>query len=302
MLKVKNKTMMADFGLFIVALIWGAGFIAAKISLDYMNAYYILTFRFIGTGLIIGIIFLNRVLKIKKKEIVCASMLGICLFLAQSLQTIGLQYTEPGKQGFVFSSYTVMVPFFTWIINRKRPSMIAFLSGALTLIGIGFLSLNSTLTLGFGDTLTILSAATFSLLIVLTSRFAKGIDPIQLTVVQMLVAGILAYISTFIVNTPIKPIDTVGFISVFYIVVINTTVAYLLQNICQKYTTDTKASIIISLEALFGCMLSTFMLGEIFTPKMMLGAVIIFVAVMLSSVNPNVLKKNQRLSGDLASR
>ena len=115
--------------------------------------------------------------------------------------------------------------------------------------------------------------------------YAKNVDPIKLTTIQLLTAGIFASTSALIFEPSIKFIDNQSMLGILYIVIFNTTIAFLVQNVAQKYTSDTRASIIISLEALFACLLAILLLGEVFTTKMILGAILIFIAVGLPKVS-----------------
>ena len=56
--------------------------------------------------------------------------------------------------------------------------------------------------------------------------------------------------------------------------------AFVVQNVAQKYTTSTHTAIILCLESVFGCILSVIMLHEIFTSKMVLGCLTIFLAII----------------------
>ncbi|MCL2147628.1 MAG: DMT family transporter, partial [Synergistaceae bacterium] len=68
-------------------------------------------------------------------------------------------------------------------------------------------------------------------------------------------------------------------------------IAFLLQNVSQKYTSSTHAAIIISTEGVFGLFAGVLMLGELFTFQMGVGCVIIFTAVLLSELAPLIFPK-----------
>lgn len=277
-----KKHLIADISLLLVAFIWGGGFIAAKIALSSVTTFYLLSFRFLCSGLLIAAIFFNKMRTINKKSILSGVVLGAFLYTGQTLQTIGLKYTTAGKQAFLIASYTIIVPFISWVLNKKKPTINSVLAGFLTLIGIGLLSLQQNLSIGYGDTLTLLFALIFAFQIVFIGINVKNIDPIQLTAIQLLTAGSLTLISALIFEPKISTIDYKSIIGILYLIIFNTTIAFLIQNIAQKYTSDTHASILISLESVFGCLLSVIFLGEVFTKKMIIGCVIIFAAVILS--------------------
>lgn len=286
--------MIADIALLLVAFIWGGGFITAKIASFCVTPFYLLSFRFLCSGLLLGAIFFKKIIRNDKKGLLAGALLGVLLYIAQTLQTIGLKYTTAGKQAFLIASYTVLVPFISWVLTKKKPTALSILSGFVTLAGIGFLSLQQNLSLSYGDGLSLLFAVTFALQIVIIGIYARNIDPIHLTTVQLLTAGALALISAQIFEPAVKSMNYQSIYGILYLVIFNTTIAFLVQNIAQKYTSDTHTSIIVSLEAIFGCLLSIVLLEEVFTNRMLIGSIMIFAAVILSKANSRALS-NMRI-------
>ena len=282
---VKKKNLVADISLLLVALIWGGGFIAAKVALSSITPFYLLSFRFLCSGLLITVIFFSTMKKIDRKTIFPGIILGIFLYTGQTLQTVGLQYTTAGKQSFLVASYTILVPFVSWALIKKKPTANSVLAGLLTLVGIGLLSLQQNLSIGYGDSLTLLFAIIFAFQIVVIGFYVTNYNPIQLTAIQLLIAGSLSLVSALIFEPNISNVNHASFWGILYLIIFNTTIAFLVQNIAQKYTSDTHASIIISLESVFGSLLSVILIGEVFTKKMIIGCVIIFIAVILSKIN-----------------
>ena len=58
----------------------------------------------------------------------------------------------------------------------------------------------------------------------------------------------------------------------------------------QKYTNSTHAAIILSLEAVFGSLLSILILGDNFTSLMFLGCLIIFLGILTAETKWSFLK------------
>lgn len=284
-LSMKKKSLIADISLLLVAVIWGGGFIAAKIALSSITPLYLLSFRFLCSGLLIMIIFFNKIRKIGRKTISAGVIIGIFLYVGQTLQTVGLKYTTAGKQAFLIASYTVLVPFISWILTKKKPTINSILAGFMMLIGIGFLSLQQDFSIAYGDGLTLLYALVFAFQIVFIGIYVKDIDPIQLTTIQLVTAGLLTLISALIFEPNIDVIDNKAVMGILYLVIFNTTIAFSIQNVAQKYTSDTHTSILISLESVFGLLLSVLLLGEVFTKKMIIGCIVIFISVVLSKIN-----------------
>ncbi len=64
-----------------------------------------------------------------------------------------------------------------------------------------------------------------------------------------------------------------------------------MQNVCQKYTTASKTSLVLSLETFNGAMLGILILGEIFTFRLVVGGVTILLAIFISEMNMDFLFK-----------
>jgi len=73
-----------------------------------------------------------------------------------------------------------------------------------------------------------------------------------------------------------------------YLGVFATAIALLFQSIGQKYTPASQASIILSLEGVFGVILSVLLYKEIVTPKLAAGFAVIFLSVLISETKMNV--------------
>mgnify|MGYP001350062904 CR=1 FL=1 len=115
----KKKALLADGALLFVALIWGSGFPISKIALDYFTPMVLMTFRFWGSFILLGILFWKHLKTVTKKEAIGGLVCGIMLFGGFATQTLGLQYTTSSKQAFLTGIYVVMVPFFYWMIYKK---------------------------------------------------------------------------------------------------------------------------------------------------------------------------------------
>ncbi len=81
-----------------------------------------------------------------------------------------------------------------------------------------------------------------------------------------------------------KNIFAISSLSVTYLGIVGTAIAYYLQILCQKYASPTTASIILSLEAVFGAILAMIILGEAFTLRIIVVAIAILVAILISEL------------------
>lgn len=291
--KVISRNMLADVSLLFVALIWGSGFIATKHGLDSISPLYLNAFRFSLAFILMLIFFRKKVSEVNKESLIGGIVIGIFLFAGFAFQTVALQYTTAGKQAFLTGTNVVMVPFLYWIISKKRPDSYSFIATFLSFIGIGLLTLNNGLSIQIGDSLTIVCAFFFACHIVSIGYYTKKNDPILLTILQFGVAAILSFTTAIFFEEIPTGITTKGVYSVVYLGVFSTLIAFLVQNIAQKYTSSTHAAIMLSLESVFGSLLSVILLNEIFTESMIVGCVIIFIAIITAETKWKFLTKRK---------
>ena len=81
------------------------------------------------------------------------------------------------------------------------------------------------------------------------------------------------------------------FLPLAYLCVMATTVALLFQNVGQIWSDPASASVILSLESVFGVLFSVICYGDEVSVKMLCGFVLIFVAVVCSETKFSFLRK-----------
>lgn len=277
------KKWLSTGGLILVTIIWGGGLIASNLALNSLKPFQIMTVRFALATVLMGLLSIKSLKGIKKEEIRAGALMGLALFLAFSLQIVGLQYTTPSKNAFLTSLNVVMVPFIAFFILKKKISRNGLLGAVLSVVGVAVLSLNGNLTLGIGDSLTLLCAVGFAFQIFFTGEFVKKYRVTVLNFVQMATAFVLSFISLFVFEQTEFHVTVEGSLSVLYLGVVSTTICYLIQTACQQYVDETKAAIILSMESVFGTIFSILLLHEVVTLRMVIGCAIILGAVILSS-------------------
>lgn len=289
----KRKSFLADMSLLIVAIFWGGGFIAVKGALDSVTPFYMMAMRFSISVIIMLFIFRKKVKLITKNELRGGTLVGLLLFLGFTAQTIGMQYTTAGKNAFLTGTNVVIVPFLYWIISKKRPDKYSLISAFLCFVGIGMLTLDGGIRLGLGDTLTLICAVFFAGHIVSVGFFTEKGDAISLVIIQLGAAAVFSIIAALIFEPVPQSLNTDTIFAIGYLAIFSTMIAFIIQNVAQKYTTSTHAAIILCLESVFGSILSVIVLNEIFTSKMVLGCLTIFIAIITTETKWDFLKKKK---------
>jgi drug/metabolite transporter (DMT)-like permease len=284
---------IGEIGLIITAIIWGSGFVASSISLEYFTPYQILAWRFLIGVIIISIIFHKKLKNIKKSTIIKGAVLGIFLYLAFALQTVGLQYTTPSKNAFLTAVNVVIVPFIGFFMYKRKMDMFELIGAVIAMIGVGVLSLKLSSDINIGDLLSLCCAVAFAFHIFYTAKYVKDEDAVLLTVIQMMAAAVIGFIVVFLKGETSISFEGEGMISLLYLGVFSTTIAYLLQTTAQKLITETKAAIILSTESFWGMVFSVIILDEVMTIKMIIGAILILSAILISETKFTFFKKNK---------
>lgn len=288
-----NKKWLAIAALITATVVWGGGFIVMKNSLDALTPQYLLASRSIIGTLGMCIVFHKKLRGITKEDIKCGFILGLLLFLAFTFQTYGLKYTTASKNAFLTTAYVVLVPFTGWIIKRKKPDVYSFIGTFVCIIGIGLLSLEGDLSLKLGDGLTLICAIFYAIHITYIDTFTQKHDPIALTLLQL---GFMAVFCT-IVAVLFEPFPTGltadSIAGLLYLGLFATMLAFLCQNVGQKYTAPATASVLLSFESVFGCIFSIIFLQEYLTPKMFVGCALIFLSLMIVETKLSFLKSKK---------
>ncbi|HCM13365.1 MAG TPA: EamA family transporter [Lachnospiraceae bacterium] len=292
-----NKTVSnrkAKVALFGASLIWGSSFLVVKNSVDTITPHVLLLIRFSVGGLLLCLIFFHRLRELNCDYFIKGSLLGLLLFLGYSLQTIGITDTTPGKNAFLSAIYCVLVPFIYWAVDRKKPDSYNFLAALVGIIGIGFVSLNGDLTIRMGDAFTLAGGIFYAAHMVALAKLSRDKDPVLLTIMQFGYGSIFSLIIALLFEEAPAKLTTDTILGLAFLAVFATAGAILLQNIGQKYTSPTSASIILSLESVFGVLFSVLFYHEEITLRIFIGFVLIFVAVIISETKLSFLKRKQK--------
>lgn len=285
------KKYIGEIGLFIVAIIWGGGFVATQAALDGgLTTSQIMTLRFFISAVLMTVIFFKQIKNnLSMGTIKVGVILGICLFLGFFLQTLGLNYTTPSKNAFITSVNVVIVPFIGLLLYRRKIDKFGMASSFMAIVGIAVLSLSADFTVNVGDVLTLLCAFGFAFQIFFTSEFVKNHNPVALTAIQFFTAFVLSFIAQIFMGELSIHSTASGYMGILYLAVFSTTVCFLLQTICSKMVDGTRVAIILSTEAVFGTILSIIILGEPVTFRMIIGSLIIFASVITAETKLSFL-------------
>lgn len=285
------------------ALIWGFAFVAQVVGMDTVGPFTFNGVRFvIGSLALLPFLYFHR----EEKSPVSTSiplwaaflMVGIPLFLGATLQQVGLQYTTASKASFLTANYLLMVPIAGLFLGQ--PLLRNYLIGAiLAMTGVYFISITEDLTISYGDGLMLICAMAFTLQIHMLNYLTQRFSPVLLSAGQFMVTGLLNLLLAFLFETPTLAGLQGAAWPILYTGILSTSVAYTLQAVGQKYMPPTEASMILSMEMVFGGISGILFLDESFTLRQTIGVIAMTCGVFLSQIPSPVLlagfhKKNRQ--------
>ena len=291
------KRYIAESGLLLIGILWGMGFVTVEIGLNAgMNTFYLMWLRFLGSFVLLSILFRKKIKKVSKDDLKAGVILGIIQYFGYVFQTYGAAHTTVGKNAFFTAINVIIVPYIFWMLNKKRPDIFSFSASIICLIGVGIMSLDSNLNfthLNKGDVMTIISAFFFALQVAYTGYFGRKVHPMNLVLLQMLVGGLLFAGTQFATSglREVIPLHGETLMAIIYAVVFSTAIPMLLQIYCQRLTTATRASILMSTESMFAPIFAFLVLGEMMTLRVALGAVFILFSVVVSETKLGMVKE-----------
>ena len=291
--KNNNKEKLGSIGLFLTALIWGYSFVAVKVVVNELAPFYLVGFRNFFGGVFLFLIFFKITKTTTKRDILLSLPVGITLFFGFWLQTISAQFITASKIAFFTGAYVILVPFFTWIVYKKKPHIAAFIAAFITLIGLYLLtSVDGIKNIKLGDLFAILCAAAFAIHLVLIDTVISKVNGIKMASLQLLVAGSISLILGFITRTPlnISSLSNETIYSFLYLTIGATAMAYLLQTVSQKYVSPHKTGIILSLESFLGALCGIIFMQDAINIKTILGGLLIISAIFICEIGGNIKK------------
>lgn len=282
----RRRALLADAALLSVAVVWGFNFVVIKDAIGATGPMTYLLWRHVAAALMLVAVMPRSVRRARRADWLYGAVLGVFLFVAFATQTIGLQWTTPGKNGFITSLDIVMVPFLYWLVTRRSPGWAQIGGALLAVSGLGFLTLREGLTMGKGDLLTLVCALGFAAQITATGFFAPRTRPAVLALTQVIAAAAL-----FVVVTPFVEHVGVAFgwaawAAIVWTAASGTIYGFVVQAWAQRSTSSTHAAVILGLEGLFAGVFGLAFGFDVLTWRFALGGLLILAGVLVIELAP----------------
>jgi drug/metabolite transporter (DMT)-like permease len=288
---MKKEQIKGSAMLLFATLIWGSAFVAQSVGMDHLGP---MSFQAVRSLLAVAamavlvfcadrdkgqffVLWKNKALW--KTGLFC----GLALFVAQSLQQMGLQYTEPGKAGFITAMYIVLVPVFGLFLGRRCGWQI-WLSVALAVAGLYLLSCVGVARINLGDVMILVSAGAFAVQILLIDYLAQELDGLRLNGIQFFVVMVLSSLAAALTETATWQAIVDCAVPLLFAGILSSGVAFSLQILGQQHLPPEPASLIMSLESVFAVLAGWVILGQTLRPIEAVGCCLVFAGVILCQI------------------
>lgn len=293
--------LQANLCLLLAGAIWGGGFVVQSSAMKSLGPLWFIGLRFLVATIAVAPFAWREAKRsttpLTGRSYAAFTAIGLALFAGAVTQQIGLLTTTVTNSGFLTGLYVIMVPILTVVILRRAPHWIIWPAATLALIGIFLLSGGSLASLSYGDMMTIVCAFFWSVQVFLIGIFASSSGrPLMLSAWQFAVTGLCATAAAILFE-PVswQAVANAG-LEIAYAGVFSSGLAFSLQVIGQRYTTAPQAAIFLSSEALFAATFGAILLGETITPIGYVGCGVIFLAMLLVEIVPEILSRRAQPS------
>ncbi|CAD7024020.1 EamA/RhaT family transporter [Pseudorhizobium endolithicum] len=290
----------ANLVLLLAAAIWGGGFVAQSTAMDDIGPFWFVGLRFaIAAIAVMPFAWLEArraEVRLTRRDWLSFAAVGLALFAGAITQQIGLLTTTVTNSSFLTGLYVVFVPLITVVALRRYPHWIIWPASGMSLLGIFLMSGGQLANLTPGDLLTIVCAFFWGIQIILAGLFVTSTGrPLALSVTQFAVCSLICLAIAPMTETISFDIVRASYREILYVGLVSSGLAFVLQVIGQRYTTAPQAAIFLSSEALFGSLLGALLLGDVLPPVGYVGCAIIFAAMLMVEVVPELTRRKSRL-------
>ena len=300
---MKLKKYIPHLLLFICAMIWGFAFVAQDLVEGIGASTVIFARNWIAAVFLIFAVmifdkinggarklFSRRGIDITRTELIGGAICGICLGVASLFQQMGIQSgTDGGKAAFITSLYVILVPIYALTMKKRAPINVWCAVGVAA-VGFYLLCIKESVGIAPSDIFVIFGALIFPVHILAIDHFSPRCDGVRMSFIQFVTCAIVETVVALIIESPID-LNAVwqNVVPLLFLGIGSSGIAYTLQIFGQNGPDPAAASIIMSLESVFGVIGTALFLGSVLEIREYVGCVIVLAAVILSQLE---FKKN----------
>ena len=292
--------------LLLTSFVWGITFVFQTTGMETIGPFGFTTLKFLtGTITILPMAIweyrrapLQTIMLDSKDDRVMIMIgiinLGVLMFVGSALQQVSLGITSIANTAFLTTLYVPLVPILGLLMFRRNMLKLRWVAVAIFVVGSWLMSGASPSDAVIGDVMVIIGAFFWAGHIMLVGWMAQRTHaPFQLAFLQMLITTILSYfVFSFTETMTLMDLSAV-WPEILFAGIMSTGLGFTLQLIAQQHCSNAAAAILLSLEGVFAAISGWVLLGQSMMVSAMMGAGLIFVAVLIVELSPEFKEQSQ---------
>ena len=266
-----------------VSLAWGASYIFMKLVADEIPPITIVALRFGIAFIVMVAIFFKKIIRVDAKTLKYSAIVGALLCGIFIALMYGVKNTTASTAGFLTSTTVILVPILQIFITRKLPSKKIVWGVLIVSTGLALLLIGDDFNIASGALYCLVAALLYAVHIIVTNRFVREVDALQLGIYQLGFATLFATVGTFLFETPVLPNSAIHWFAILGLALICSAYGFVMQPIAQKYTTPESTGFLFSLEPIFSAILAFIFLHENMGLQGYFAAMLILAGVLIAN-------------------
>jgi len=284
-MNISNSTKFTAL-LLLSAALTGVSGTVMKFGYSDVPPLIFLIYRFFFAFLFLFLIFRKEVLKnIRKSDLLPIGIISFFMAFGFIFFTIGLKYTTATNATFFYSLTVLMIPFLASLINGSKFNRKIFIGILIAVVGMYLLIMNGgTFQINIGDLLSLISALIFAFQVVFTGKFVSKINPMALSVVQMLMVMFITFIVSLLMGEDLSQTTYPPKIWLIFIFtgIAGTGVFTLVQTVAQVHIRESTVGMVYAFIPMFTAFSAWFILGETLSVTGLIGCGLITFGIILA--------------------
>ncbi|MFJ7933341.1 DMT family transporter [Sporosarcina sp. NPDC096371] len=273
----------ANLMLATVSFAWGASYIFMKLAVDEIPPLMIIALRFGIAFIVMVAIFFKKIIRVDAKTLKYSAIVGALLCGILIALMYGVKNTTASTAGFLTSTTVILVPVLQTVITRKLPSEKIVWGVLIVTTGLLLLLIGDDFTVAPGALYCLVAALLYAIHIIVTNRFVREVDALQLGIYQLGFATLFATVGTFLFETPVLPASAIQWFAILGLALVCSAYGFVMQPIAQKYTTPESAGFLFALEPIFSAILAFIFLHENMGVQGYFAAMLILAGVLIAN-------------------
>ena len=281
------------------SFIWGTGFIAQDMGMDYIGPFTFSAGRlFLGFITLLPVFIIFELKKIKKTNLDIKKIVAYFFFISfllsygNSLQQFALLLTDVANAAIYTILYVVIVPFVAYFLFSKKIHWSVWPSILICIIGGFLLTEIDNVAVRTGDAIAVFNAFFWAFHIVFISKFLRIFNfPITIAAFQCLIGGFFALVPALVFENISLLNLSLEWKELMYAGVLSSGIAFLLQIYAQQNLNPAPVAIIFTLEGVWAAVFGWIILDQYLNEIKISGILLILTAVIFSQLSTIYDKK-----------